>query len=79
MDPSVERGLVDEALAALDQGDAIPPRLGALIGLTVACHLANVVFGDRADAADACATWVADRDAILRAVVEAIASTEGEM
>ena len=54
------------------------PRLGALIGLSVACHLDTVVFAERADEADARATWVADRDAILRAVVEVIAQAEGQ-
>lgn len=76
--PTAERDLRDEVIAALDQGDAVSPRLGTLVGLTVACHLDSVVFGTRADEADARATWVADRDAVLRAVVEVIAQAEGQ-
>jgi hypothetical protein len=76
--PTAERDLRDEVVRALDEGDAVSPRLGILVGLTVACHLDAVVFGDRAEEADARATWVADRDAILRAVVEVVAQAEGQ-
>jgi len=77
-DASAEQAIRDQVNAALGVGDAVSPRLGALIGLTVACHLDGVVFGERADEADARATWVADRDAILRAVVEVVAQAEGQ-
>lgn len=77
-DPSAERTLREQVNEALGHGEALSPRLGSLIGLTVACHLDTVVFGERADEADARATWVADRDAILRAVVEVIAQAEGQ-
>jgi hypothetical protein len=78
VDPTVEAALKQQVVWALEDEEAISPRLGSLVGLTVACHLGNVVFGDQADAADMRATWVADRDSVLRAVVESIAETEGE-
>lgn len=77
-DPTVEAALRQQVVWALEDGERISPRLGSLVGLTVACHLGNVVFEDQADEADMRATWVADRDAVLRAVVESIAETEGE-
>ncbi|MEQ1507421.1 MAG: cadherin-like domain-containing protein, partial [Myxococcota bacterium] len=78
-DPQVERAIRDRLLAELDLHEALAPRWGSLIGLTVACHLATVVFGERGGEADARATWIADRDAVLRAVVSSIAETEGQL
>ncbi len=57
-------------------GDTISPRLGTLVGLTVAAHLEGDVFDDIA-AAKARAEWVAERDAVLRAVREAVERVEG--
>jgi golgi phosphoprotein 3 len=77
-DRTAEQTVRDQVIAALDQQGDIAPRLGIVVALTVACHLDEVVFGDRRDDADAVAAWVADRDAVVRAVVEAIAKAEGQ-
>ncbi|MEZ4236793.1 MAG: GPP34 family phosphoprotein [Myxococcota bacterium] len=76
-DSTVEAALVQQVGWALEEADRISPRLGSLVGLTVACHLGGVVFGDQADAADERAAWVSERDAVLRAVVQSIGETEG--
>jgi hypothetical protein len=76
-DQSIEGGLRTQAHAALDAGAAVVPRLGLLVALTVACHLEKVVFERRAPQAEDLAGWVADRDSIVRAVVQAIAEAEG--
>ncbi|MEQ1564739.1 MAG: GPP34 family phosphoprotein [Myxococcota bacterium] len=75
---SAEDEARDQVVAALDAQHEVSPRLGVVIALTVACHLDEVVFGQRRDEADARAAWVADRDAVVRAVVEAIAKAEGQ-
>lgn len=76
-DQSVESGLRTQAHAALDAGAAVVPRLGLLVAFTVACHLERVVFERRAQQAEDLAGWVADRDSVVRAVVQAIAEAEG--
>jgi hypothetical protein len=59
-----------------EEGDAISPRLGTLVGLTVAAHLEEEVFADTRAALDR-ADWVAERDAVLRAVRDAVERVEG--
>jgi len=76
-DQSVESGLRTQAHAALDAGAAVVPRLGLLVAFTVACHLEQVVLERRAQQAEDLAGWVADRDSVVRAVVQAIAEAEG--
>ncbi len=76
-DHSVESGLRTQAHAALDAGAAVVPRLGRLVAFTVACHIEHVVFERRAQQAEDLAGWVADRDSIVRAAVQAIAEAEG--
>lgn len=56
--------------------DAITPRLGTLIGLTVAAHLEEELFED-VDKAKGLADWVAEQDAVLRASREAVERVEG--
>lgn len=77
-DDALEREVREAVGDGLDAADAVAPRVGVLIALTVACHLEAVVFGERAEEADARAAWVADRDAVVRAAVGAIARAEGE-
>ncbi|MCA9491444.1 MAG: GPP34 family phosphoprotein [Myxococcales bacterium] len=77
VDGSAERACRRETLEALDAGDEITPRDGALVGLTVACHLEQEVLGGRAADGVARATWVGERDAVVRATVRAIAIAEG--
>jgi hypothetical protein len=76
-DRSLESGLREQAHAALDAGAAVVPRLGLLVALTVSAHLDGVVFGHRAEEAESFAGWVADRDAVVRAVAQAVAEAEG--
>lgn len=76
-DRATERGLREQAHAALDAGAAAVPRLALLVAFTVASHLEPVVFGHRSEEAENFAGWVADRDSVLRAVVQAVAEAEG--
>lgn len=64
-------------LSALDLGEAIAPRDGILIALTLSCHLGEVVFGPRAAEAAQLSEWVATREVIVRAVNANIAEIEG--
>ncbi|MBX2796239.1 MAG: GPP34 family phosphoprotein [Myxococcales bacterium] len=75
-DPAPREDLLAVARAALDAGDALKPRHGALVGLVVACHLERPVFEVRARAASLCADWVAERDAIVRTLRRVVAETE---
>jgi len=63
--------------AGAHEGEDVRPRVGTLLALSAACHLVEVLFdeGDR-EAAHAQADWVAERDAIVVAVRQAIAETE---
>lgn len=56
--------------------DSLTPRLGTLIGLTVAAHLEEELFED-VDKAKGLADWVAEQDAVLRASREAVERVEG--
>lgn len=76
-DSEIEAAVRDRLFLALDAQDAVSPRDGILIGLVVACHLGEVVFGPRAREATARAAWVSERDAIVRAVGATIAEIEG--
>ncbi|MEN0062642.1 MAG: GPP34 family phosphoprotein [Myxococcota bacterium] len=75
-DPSVETDLIAQLQSALAQGDRVMPRDGTLLGLTVVCHLEPWVFGDDAEDARARARWVADRDAIVRALSTVVKQAE---
>lgn len=77
-DGAVEAWQRAATLAALGRGDEIHPRDGVLVALTVACHLQHVVFGERAEEAEARAAWVAEREVIVAAAQRAIAEAEGE-
>jgi Golgi phosphoprotein 3 (GPP34) len=74
----VERRAREEVIAALRLRETIPPRLGMLVALTVAVHLDGVVFDSRRDEAEQLASWVTDRDSIVRAVTATIRRAEGE-
>jgi hypothetical protein len=76
-DQKIEQSAQQRLIAALDAHDGLPPRDGILIALIVACHLDEVVFGARAQEAKARASWVADRDAVVRAVSSLVAEIEG--
>ncbi len=76
-DGSAEQEVRGAVNAALDEGDAITPRDGLLVALTVACHLEDEVFGSRSADAARRAAWVAERDAIVRATLAAVATAEG--
>lgn len=77
--PEVEAQVLQQLLAGVESGPSVTPRIGTLLALTVACHLEAVVFdkGTRA-AARSLADWVAERDAVVRAVREQISRIEGE-
>ena len=75
-DGTHEAALREQVAAGLAAGDAVSPRIGALIALAVAAHLEDELFGDVA-AAKARADWVAERDAVVRAVQDAVARVEG--
>jgi len=68
------RTRVREALAA---GDAVQPRWGSLLALSVFAHLESDLFPAHLDLAAERAAWVAERDCIVRAVRSAVELVEG--
>jgi len=76
-DREQEARLLDLVRGGLNDGDAISPRVGTLVGLTVAAHLEEEVFSDAAASAKERADWVAGQDAVLRAVRDAVERVEG--
>ncbi len=77
-DGTVEHEMLARIREGVHAGEKVTPRIGTLISLVAACNLINVLYDkeDRA-AARKMADWVAERDAISRAVKEAVAKAEG--
>jgi len=77
-DGTHEHEMLDRIRQGVQAGEQVSPRIGTLISLVAACNLINVLYekDDRAEARKM-AEWVAERDAISRAVKEAVAKAEG--
>jgi hypothetical protein len=77
-DHTAETEMLEKIRTGVRDGEQIQPRTGTLISLVGACNLINVLF-DKEDrgAARKMADWVSERDAISRAVREAVAKAEG--
>mgnify|MGYP002633489918 CR=1 FL=1 len=77
-DGTAEYEMLARIREGVQNGEQVSPRIGTLISLVDACNLIGVLFekDDRADA-KRIAAWVAERDAISRAVKVAVAKAEG--
>jgi len=77
-DSKSEYAMLETIRNGVRDGEKVQPRVGTLISLVGACNLIDVLFDvdDRAEARRM-AEWVADRDAISRAVREHVARAEG--
>ncbi len=73
---SIEAELRRQVIAGVAAGEAVGPRVGTMIALSVAAHLEADLFEDLASARR-CADWVAERDAVVRSVREAVQRVEG--
>jgi len=76
--PEREHAMIQRIREGIHEGEKVAPRIGTLVSLAAACNLVDVLFEpeDRAEAQHM-ADWVAERDAVSRAVREHVARSEG--